>query len=115
VIDLGNYRNRLNIVADILEVVRRNARKTQIMYEANLSYRVLQRYLADMTDSSLICFENGSQCFTLTNKGQEFLEAYHEYSKANHHFEIKIKDIKAKRESLENLLADNPHATERTP
>ncbi|MGQ9461394.1 MAG: winged helix-turn-helix domain-containing protein, partial [Candidatus Bathyarchaeaceae archaeon] len=37
---MGKYRGRLDIVADILSVVNNNdgARKTRIMYQANLSY-----------------------------------------------------------------------------
>ena len=45
---MGNYRGKLDIIADILRVVSGNAKKTQIMYQANLSYRVLQKYLAEI-------------------------------------------------------------------
>jgi predicted transcriptional regulator len=48
----------LDIIADILQVVSQNAKKTQIMYQANLSYRVLQRYLRNITEASLIDFED---------------------------------------------------------
>ncbi len=101
---MGNYRDKLDIVADILNVTRRNAKKTQIMYEANLSYRVLQKYLADMSETSLICFKEETKRYTLTEKGQEFLEAYRKYSTANKYFERRTTDIKAKKQNLEKLI-----------
>jgi predicted transcriptional regulator len=39
-----NYRDKLDIIADILTVASRNAKRTQIMYQANLSYKVLCDY-----------------------------------------------------------------------
>jgi predicted transcriptional regulator len=85
---LGSYRSKLDIIADILQVVSQNAKKTQIMYQANLSYKVLQRYLRNITAASLIDFENSEQCYVLTPKGQEFLQAYREYDKTNKSIEL---------------------------
>jgi predicted transcriptional regulator len=100
---LGNYRGRLDIIADILHVASRNAKKTQIMYQANLSYKVLQRYLAEITGASLINFEDERQCYMLTAKGQEFLDAYQEYSKTNRHVEKRLNDVLTKKKVLEKL------------
>jgi predicted transcriptional regulator len=103
VIGLGNYRDRLGIIADILRVVSGNARKTQIMYQANLSYKVLQRYLAEITEASLIDFECDRQCYVLTAKGREFLDAYRKYSKTNMHVEKRLNDVRTKKSALERL------------
>jgi predicted transcriptional regulator len=100
---LGNYRGRLDIIADILHVASRNAKKTQIMYQANLSYKVLQRYLAEITGASLINFEDERQCYMLTAKGREFLDAYQEYSKTNRHVEKRLNDVLTKKKVLEKL------------
>ena len=100
---MGNYRGRLDIIADILHVASRNAKKTQIMYQANLSYKVLQRYLAEITGASLINFEDERQCYMLTAKGQEFLDAYQEYSKTNRHVEKRLNDVLTKKKVLEKL------------
>ena len=78
---MGIYRGRLDIIADILNVASRRARKTQIMYQANLSYKVLKKYLADLMSAELVSFEGNSQLFLLTDKGREFLDAYDKYSK----------------------------------
>jgi len=100
---LGNYRGRLDIIADILHVASRNAKKTQIMYQANLSYKVLQRYLAEITGASLINFEDEKQCYMLTAKGREFLEAYQKYSKINKHIEKRINDVRTKEKVLNDF------------
>ena len=100
---MGNYRRRLDIIADILDVVSGNAKKTQIMFQANLSYSVLQRYLAEMMGASLICFEDEKRCYILTDKGSAFLNAYHEYSKTNRHLEKGLNAVHTKKSVLEKL------------
>jgi predicted transcriptional regulator len=102
---LGSYRGRLDIIADMLRVVSRNAKKTQIMYQANLSYKVLTKYLAEVSDASLIDFEHEKQCYVLTAKGREFLEAYEEYSRDNRHIEKRLNEINGKKKVLEELCS----------
>jgi predicted transcriptional regulator len=101
---LVNYRRKLDIVADILNVAIRNPKKTQIMYQANLSYSILQKYLADMSDASLICFEDETRCYRLTVRGREFLKAYKEYSRTNKRVEKVVHAVKLKKETLERLF-----------
>ena len=103
---MGNYRSRLDIIADILQVASQNAKKTQIMYQANLSYKVLQRYLKDVTEASLIIFETEEQCYMLTRKGKEFLEAYKDYTKTNKSIEKRLNDVDSKKKSLEELCSN---------
>jgi predicted transcriptional regulator len=103
---LGSYRNRLDIIADILFVVKRgSAKKTQIMYGANLSYAVLTKYLAEVVKACLIRFESGTRCYVLTEKGKEFLERYREYSRRNKHVERQLNDVEAKKKVLEELVS----------
>ena len=104
-IGLGSYRSRLDIIADILQVVSQNAKKTQIMYQANLSYKVLQRYLKNVTAASLISFKPEEQCYVLTPKGKEFLEAYKDYAKTNKNIEKHLNDFDNKKKNLEELCA----------
>jgi predicted transcriptional regulator len=103
---MGNYRGRLDIIADILNVASRSAKKTQIMYQANLSYKVLQRYLTEIVGAQLVSFEDEKQLFQLTDKGQEFLEAYQKYSKTNKHVEKRLNDIATKKKVLDDLCPD---------
>jgi len=101
---LAGYRDRLDIIADILSVVSLKPKKTQIMYQANLSFRVLQKYLARMSDSSLICFEAENRCYVLTAKGNAFLAAYQEYSKRNKKAEKIFSELNSKKEILQKLF-----------
>jgi predicted transcriptional regulator len=103
---LGSYRGRLDIIADILHVARENAKKTQIMYQANLSYKVLQRYLREIIEASLLSFEEAEQHYVLTEKGLEFLQTYKDYSKANKFIEKRLEEIYNKRKILEGLCTN---------
>ncbi len=102
---MGNYRGRLDIIADILNVASRNAKKTQIMYQANLSYKVLQKYLTEIVEASLISFENAQHYYVLTPKGQEFLEAYKNYSRSNKSIEKRLNDVCTKKKLLDGLCS----------
>jgi predicted transcriptional regulator len=101
---LGNYRRKFDIIADILNVVSRSPRKTQIMYQANLSFRILEKYLAELKGASLICFKDENQCYALTLKGQQFLNAYREYSKTSKHVEKVLNDVNSKKANLQKLF-----------
>lgn len=102
---MGNYRRRLDIIADILYVVSGNARKTQVMYQANLSYRVLQKYLAELTGASLVGYDDERRCYVLTDKGRVFLDKYHEYSTVNHQMEKRQSDAHEKKSNLEKMCS----------
>jgi len=102
---LGSYRSRLDIIADILRAVSQNAKKTQIMYQAKLSYKILTKYLYEVSRASLIIFVEEKQCYQLTDKGQKFLETYRKYSKYNRHVEERLTLIKSQRKILEALCS----------
>ena len=112
---MGNYRDRLDIIADILQVASRDAKKTQIMYQANLSYKVLQRYLNEVTDASLIRFEGSRQSYMITSKGQEYLLAYKGYSRTNKSIEKRLNDFSIKRKALEELCEECEDKESLTP
>lgn len=104
---LRNYRSRLDIIADILLVVKGNgsAKKTHIMYGANLSYAVLSRYLAEILNACLLKFESNKRHYVLTEKGKRFLQHYREYSKRNKHVVRQLETVNAKRKVLEELCS----------
>ena len=100
---MGSYRGRLDIIADILSAASSEAKKTQIMYQANLSFKVLQKYLAEVVGASLVYFENAKQCYRVTDKGRRFLDAYGRYSKTSKHVEKRLNDVATKKKTLEDL------------
>lgn len=75
------------------------------MFQANLSYKVLQRYLAEITEASLIDFEDERRCYILTDKGSAFLDAYQEYSRTNRHVNKRLNDVHTKKSILEKLCS----------
>ncbi len=104
---MGSYRNRLNIIADILHVVSGEAnKKTQIMYKAILSYKLLTKYLTEVIDACLVRFERKEGCYVITSKGREFLETYKTYSRRNKHLEKTLNDLHDKRKVLEGLCSN---------
>ncbi len=103
---MGNYRGRLDIIADILNAASKNARKTQIMYKANLSYKVLQKYLTEVANAQLISYEDKKQYYSLTDKGRDFLLVYEKYSRSSKYAEKRLNDLEMKKQVLDGLCAD---------
>ena len=103
---MGSYRSRLNIIADILRVVSGDAKKTQIMYQANLSYRLLQKYLRDVRRSSLVYYERKGRCYVLTEKGRRFLDVYKEYLRRASFVEKHLNNVNLNRQVLERLCPE---------
>jgi len=99
---MSKYRDRLQIVADILFIAGRGAKKTQIMYQANLSYRLLCRYLDEVLNADLVSFENEKR-FVLTAKGKEFLNRHEEYSKSCKSLEKHLYDVNNEKAVLEKM------------
>jgi predicted transcriptional regulator len=100
---LGSYRSRLDIIADMLHVASGGAKKTEIMYRANLSYRLLMKYLGEVKRAYLVSFERKRRCYVLTSKGKEFLETYKEYARRNKYVEKGLNDVDGKRKMLEQM------------
>jgi len=99
------YRRRLDIIADVLSVASGGAKKTQIMYGANLSYSLLTKYLVMVRRACLVSFERGRRCYVLTGKGRQFLLLYKEYSRRARYVERGLNDANGKRKALEGLCS----------
>lgn len=98
---MAKYRSRLEIVADVLGVVSGGAKKTKIMYQANLSYSLLIRYLKDVIDMGLVKMKDGNT-YGLTEKGFDFLEEFKGYRERRVEVEEQLNDIQDKKVMLEN-------------
>jgi len=99
---LSKYRDRLQIIASILSIASNGAKKTRIMYQANLSYKLLCQYLDDILDSGLVCFEKG-ELYVLTAKGKEFLDRHEAYSKRRKSVEQHLSHVNGEKTALENM------------
>ncbi len=69
-------RNDLDICADLLKVTMNGAKKTQMVYRANLNFNIVKKYIKRLTDNGFITSENGH--YFTTDKGSRFLAKYRE-------------------------------------
>jgi predicted transcriptional regulator len=104
--DNKGYRNRLEIIKDILKVTENagtyGVKKTHIMYGANLSYRLLIKYLQETLNAELIC--RGESCYIITQKGKEYLGNYEKYIENRTQTEDHINNLNNNKKTLEKLL-----------
>lgn len=73
-------RDRLFIIAEILDIARDGALKTQIMYKANLSFSQVNTYLKLLQETQLleILAKSGKRIYKTTKKGVEYMHSYKE-------------------------------------
>jgi len=73
-------RDRMYIMAEVLEIAKDNALKTQIMYKAGLSFTQVNGYLKTMLEATLLkeVKENDRKIYSATMKGLDFLQRYRE-------------------------------------
>lgn len=71
---MGKNRDRLSIIAAILEAANSGASKTHVMFMANLSFSLLEKYLDVAVRAGFVRVE-GSK-YQLTEHGREFLKQY---------------------------------------
>ena len=71
-------RDKLAIMAEILEISRNGTLKTKIMYKANLSFAQLNEYLRFMLKNQLLNKSNANNknVYGATKKGEEFLNRH---------------------------------------
>lgn len=101
---MGKHRSRLRILAKILSVVneKNGAKKTQIMYQAYLSYKLLINYLDDLKKADLIELDS-NESYLLTRKGLDFLQLFEEYSQSYKMIKLQLNDVENKKLVLEKM------------
>lgn len=76
------YRNRIQIAANIIEIAKHGSRKTRIMYLGNLSFDLLEKYLDMLLNYGLIAVaDNSEKMYVATEKGRHFLEEFYDLQK----------------------------------
>ena len=109
---MAKYRDRVRIIADILKVAREGARKTKIMYIANLSYSLLEKYLRETTAMGFLSYDN--YAYQVTDKGLVFLEKYDDFSSKYSHVENEVQKMLFEKEALERLCEPVQRSVERS-
>lgn len=76
--DTHKRRDRLYIMAQILEITKDSSLKTQIMYKANLSFSQLSEYLSLLIEMNLLetVVNQDRTVYRTTRKGTEYLKSY---------------------------------------
>ena len=102
---MGKHRSRLQIIERILSVIKDNkeVRKTQIMYKAYLSYKLLNSYLYDVLKAGLV-LQSGTR-YKLTPKGERFLARFGEYDHSREVIEEKLSTVEDQRLMLEEMCS----------
>ena len=78
---MAKKRERLDIIRDILNAIRtnRNIKPTRLLYASNLSPQMFKDYINELITKGFIKLDidkDERKTFSLTKKGNEFLEEY---------------------------------------
>ena len=105
---LGKNKNRgrLEIVKDVLSIAAVRVRKTRIMYQANLSYTQLEKYLGVLLERGLVQCDDES-CYLITWRGKEFLQMYSDYLERVKRIGSEVDGARKNRLQLENMCFNN--------
>lgn len=95
------YRRRFDIIADVIGVARPSAKKTKIMYFANLSYALLKKYLEDSVRLGFLRFSGDE--YEATSKGEAFLEHYAQFSNNRSRVNKDLEELEFEAEVLERM------------
>jgi predicted transcriptional regulator len=75
----GGKRGRTEIMAEILFCCSQRKTKTSIMYDTNLNYAQLKKYLGFLTSKDLLVADNNT--YAITQTGQRFLTLFVQLNK----------------------------------
>jgi predicted transcriptional regulator len=74
-------RDRVEIMAEILDLCSEPQTKTQVMYGTNLSWKMLQHYLSQLQKLNLLESREESTKYLTTKRGHEFVEKWNALQK----------------------------------
>ena len=95
---MAKNRDRLSIIAAILEAVNCGASKTKIMFKANLSFKLLEKYL-DICLRAGFVEANGTK-YTLTEHGATTLNQYKQLHERYNNAQKMFNHLVSERERL---------------
>lgn len=79
---MNKKRTKLEIIKDILEVIRNKSgriKPTHILYKSNLSHNMMEEYLEELKQKEFITEKPAgrSKTYFITEKGLNYLQKYH--------------------------------------
>jgi len=75
---LMTKRTNLKITAEILSLCKEPQTKTHVMYNTNLSWQMLQKYLSQLQSQGLLEVHHSQTKYATTQKGLKFVEKWKE-------------------------------------
>lgn len=98
------YRRKIEIVADIVSSVASGAtKKTRIMYAANLSHTLLEKYLSGIISLGLLRLSKVG--YEVTEKGFTFLEKYESFMTKFSKIQKEMETAILERKDLEDMCS----------
>jgi len=78
---MAKKRERLEVIRDILKAIQNNRqiKPTRLLYSSNLSPQMFKEYINELISKGFIKLEidkNEKKTFSLTKKGNDFLQEY---------------------------------------
>ena len=108
----GSNRHSLDIIRDMLSAASVKARKTRIMYQSNLSFTQVEKYLQSLLENGLLDHD-GEACYFVTKKGLDFLRLYGEYIERCKLIKTEVDQSARQRQSLEHMCFNHDRNGER--
>ncbi|MCK4478517.1 hypothetical protein KAU88_08345 [Candidatus Bathyarchaeota archaeon] len=103
---MTKYRSKLQIIAEILEIVRGGAKKTHIMYRANLSYKLLCKYLNEVLECGLVRVSRDDS-YVVAPKGEKFLQRFIDYKKLRERVNEELSAVDKEKILLEMMYTNS--------
>jgi predicted transcriptional regulator len=92
----------MQILVEILKAAKTGARKTRIMYQANLSFDLLKKYLDYALQAGLVVPPSESnRVYSVSDRGCDFLERYDRYMLRSTQVEDQLRAMARERAMLE--------------
>jgi predicted transcriptional regulator len=99
---MGKYRESVDIVADVLKAAGEGTSKTRIMYGANLSFRLLERYLELSMANGFL--QQDQSKYRVTANGRSYIERYNRYVSQFSKVQGMVSTLHGEREALNRLF-----------
>jgi predicted transcriptional regulator len=100
---VGKYRTGIEIVAAMLQAALDGARKTHLMYQCNLSYKLLRRYLETTARAHLLATKRDGRYVT-TEQGRLFLAKVADYADRSKRLTQEAAALAVEKRYLEDML-----------
>lgn len=91
---IGEKRSSLEILKEIIRLAGQGHKKTRIMYGANLSYEMLNKYLDFLLAKGFVTVDSVSGKHAVTADGWEFQR---DLEKVMRHFKVEAEEVVAVR------------------